>query len=280
MPQRVPARIELKPAQQQALSVLHEGRLAELSRGTYQELTGMSRSQAAYDLADLVEAGLLQRVGGGRSTRYRLPQERQAPTHRRWTPERIRAGLAKLCEGRQAWPSAQEFKAAGRGDLYVAASRYGGIAYWAAELGLPRASDATRTKSPRRLSWATAGALAGALGVGAAVAAVQLLPAQPEKPALARGASVAQIVGKPTPRKAARPKTAKRLPPAGSAAAKSSRRVTASAPRAELASRTVSRPQASGVLAAAATRQAPPAGPSPIPAPSASSSAPAPLTHP
>ena len=94
MPQRVPARIELKPAQQHALAVLREGRLAELSRGGYQELTGMSRSQAAYDLADLVEAGLLQRVGGGRSTRYRLPQEREAPTHRRWTPERIRAGLA------------------------------------------------------------------------------------------------------------------------------------------------------------------------------------------
>jgi hypothetical protein len=53
-----------------------------------------------------------------------------------------------------------------------------------------------------------------------------------------------------------------------------------SAPRAELASRTVSRPQASGVLAAEATRHAPPAGPSPIPAPSASSSTPAPLTPP
>jgi hypothetical protein len=49
---------------------------------------------------------------------------------------------------------------------------------------------------------------------------------------------------------------------------------------AELASRTVSNPQASGVLAAETTRQAPPAGPNPITAPSASSSAPAPLTHP
>src|SRR3954453_17670700 len=144
--------------------------MAELSRGAYQELTGMSRSQAAYDLADLVETGLLQRVGGGRSTRYRLPQEGQASTPRRWTPERIRAELAKLCEGRTTWPSAQEFKSAGRGDLYVAASRPGGLAHWAAELELPRASEEARTKSPRRLSWAAAGAFAGAVIVGAAVA--------------------------------------------------------------------------------------------------------------
>ena len=280
MPQRVPARIELKPAQQHALAVLREGRLAELSRGGYQELTGMSRSQAAYDLADLVEAGLLQRVGGGRSTRYRLPQEREAPTHRRWTPERIRAGLAKLCEGRTTWPSAQEFKNAGRGDLYVAASRYGGIAHWAAELGLPRANEVVRTKGPRRLSWAAAGAFAGAVIVGAALGVLTLLPAQPEKPPLARSASVKQIVGKPATHKATRSQATKRLAPARPTTRKSSAGAAVSAPRPELASRTVTRSQASGVLAAAATRQAPPAGPSPIPAPSASSSAPAPLTHP
>ena len=282
MPQRVPARIELKPAQQQALAALREGQLKELSRGAYQELTGMSRSQAAYDLADLVETGLLQRVGGGRSTRYRLPQEGQTPAHRRWTPERIRAGLAKLCEGRTTWPSAREFKAAGRGDLYVAASRYGGIAHWAAELGLPRASEAARTKTPRRLSWAVAGAFSGALLAVAAVVAVQPWLGAPQKPAVAQGASVTEIVGKTSPhRVATRPKSAKRRAAASSTKhGTGTQKATAVTSSAALASRTVSNPQASGVLAAETSRRAPPAGPSPITAPSASSSAPAPLTHP
>jgi DNA-binding transcriptional ArsR family regulator len=281
LPQRVPARIELKPAQQQALAALSEGGLAELSRGAYQELTGMSRSQAAYDLADLVEAGLLQRVGGGRSTRYRLPQERQAPTHRRWTPERIRAGLARLCEGRTTWPSAQEFKAAGRGDLYVAASRYGGIAFWAAELGLPKASEAVQPRRPRRLSWAVAGAFSGALLAVAAAVAVQPWLESPQKTVVARGASVNEIVGKATPHRTARPVSTKRRAPAKHAARITARKPVSAPSQAELASRTVSRPQGSGVLAAGVTRTAAAAGPSPIPAPSASSSAaPTPLPLP
>ena len=271
MPQRVPARIELKPAQQQALAALREGELIELSRGAYQELTGMSRSQAAYDLADLVETGLLQRVGGGRSTRYRLPQEGQVPAHRRWTPERIRAGLAKLCEGRTTWPSAQEFKSAGRGDLYVAASRYGGIAHWAAELGLPKASDAARTKTPRRLSWAVA-----------AVVAVQPWLGAPKKPAVAQGASVTEIVGKASPhRVATRPKSTKRRAAASSTRhGTSTQKAAVVTSSAELASRTVSSPQASGVLAAEKTRRAPAAGPTPIEAPISSSSVPPPLPSP
>jgi hypothetical protein len=282
LPQRVPARIELKPAQQQALATLREGELIELSRGAYQELTGMSRSQAAYDLADLVETGLLQRVGGGRSTRYRLPQEGQAPTHRRWTPERIRAGLAKLCEGRTTWPSAQEFKSAGRGDLYVAASRYGGIAHWAAELGLPKASDPARTKSPRRLSWAVAGACSGAMLAVAAVVAVQPWLGAPKKPAVAQGASVTEIVGKASPhRVATRQKSTKRRAAASSTRhGTSTQKATVVTSSAELASRAVASPQASGVLAAEKTRRAPAAGPTPIQAPISSSSVPPPLPSP
>jgi len=269
----------LKPAQQQALAALREGGLGDLSRGAYQALTGMSRSQAAYGLADLVEAGLLQRIGGGRSTRYRLPQERQSPTHRRWTPERIRAGLARICEGRTTWPSAQEFKAAGRGDLYVAASRYGGIAFWAAELGLPKASEAAEPQRPRRLSWAVAGAFSGALLAVAAAVAVQPWLESPQKTVVARGASVNEIVGKAAHR-TARPVSTKRHAPAKRAARIRARKPVSAPSQAELASRTVSRPQPSGVLAAGVTRKAAAAGPTPIPAPSSSSSAPAPLPLP
>lgn len=175
----VSAREELKPAQRRALAVLRDGRVAELTRGGYQELTHVSRSQAAYDLAELVEAGVLERVGQGRSTRYVLTQHPNG-TRRHWTGERIRAELASFCDGRQAWPSAREFKAAGHADLYVAASRYGGVAFWAAELGLARGARRWEKPSIARLrlsvSWATIGAVAGAVAVGAAFVSFQGLP--------------------------------------------------------------------------------------------------------
>lgn len=175
----VSAREELKPAQRRALTVLRDGRASELTRGGYQELACVSRSQAAYDLAELVEAGVLERVGQGRSTRYVLT-EKPNQTRRHWTGERIRAELASFCAGRQAWPSAREFKAAGHADLYVAASRYGGVAYWAAELGVARGTRRWEKPSIARLrlslSWATIGAVGGAVAVGAAFVTLQGLP--------------------------------------------------------------------------------------------------------
>ena len=177
MPQGVAARIELKPAQKRALDALVDGRRDELTRSAYQELTGMSRSQAAYDLADLVADGVLTRIGSGRATRYRLAQQ-PSPAQRRWTSERIRHELGRFCDGREAWPSAQEFKAEGHWDLYVAASRYGGIGFWSAELGFPRERPAPPpAPAPRRrvrwtLSWTSAGAGIGAVAVAAVVAVV------------------------------------------------------------------------------------------------------------
>ena len=172
------AREEFKPAQQRAVAVLKDGH-EELTRGAYQQICGVSRSQAAYDLAELVEAGVLERIGGGRSTRYVLVREPNS-SRRHWTSDRIRSELVRFCAGRPAWPSAHEFKSAGHTDLYVAASRYGGVAFWAAELGLPRASRRWEAPSLPRLrlslSWAMIGALGGALAVGAAVAIVQGFP--------------------------------------------------------------------------------------------------------
>lgn len=169
-------RIHLKPTQQRGLAPLESGEQRELTRGEYEEIAGVSRSQAAYDLAELVEAGVLHRVGGGRSTRYRLARETR-PGQRHWTNDRIDAELREFCAGRKAWPSAGEFKAAGRADLYVAASRYGGIGFWAAELGFPRPGRAPRpaeTPLRRKFAWAGAGALASAALVAAAAAVVVL----------------------------------------------------------------------------------------------------------
>jgi Transcriptional regulator DIP2311-like, C-terminal domain len=175
----VSARQELKPAQHRALALMRDGGEPELTRGGYQDLAGVSRSQAAYDLAELVQAGVLERIGRGRSTRYVLAQHPNL-TRRHWTSERIRAELASFCAERQTWPSAKEFKAAGHADLYVAASRYGGVAFWAAELRLDRGARRWEKPSIARLklslSWGLIGAVAGAVAVGATVAIVQGLP--------------------------------------------------------------------------------------------------------
>jgi hypothetical protein len=168
--QRSTDQFELKPAQQRVLGVLKSEGTSRLTRARYEELSGVSRSQAAYDLAELVENGILERVGSGRASRYRLVHL-STPTgpggRRRWTPDRIRAGLAEFCAGRDAWPSATEFKQAGRFDLYVAASRYGGIRFWTSELGLtrepqpapPAVRPRRRTFRPR-LQWVPAAAVA------------------------------------------------------------------------------------------------------------------------
>jgi uncharacterized protein DUF4115/putative transcriptional regulator len=162
---------QLKPAQQLALGALAAVDASDLTRARYQELTGVSRSQAAYDLAELVEGGLLVRIGAGRSTRYRLAPASDSG-RRRWTDDRIRAELSAFCSARTTWPSAAEFKSAGRSDLYVAASRYGGIGFWAAELGFPRerrrVTERTGTPFPRRAVFAIAATLVFAVGAGAA----------------------------------------------------------------------------------------------------------------
>ena len=178
VPQRVTSSApELKSAQQRALLALESEPGTSLTRSEYERLTGVGRSQAAYDLSELVSAGRLMRVGGGRSTRYVLAHE--PASQRRWTPDRIRRELHAFCAGRNGWPTASEFKSAGRGDLYVAASRYGGVAYWANELGLDRfdrSRTAVSTRAPlrSRLAWSFAGALAAVALAAAAVTAVVL----------------------------------------------------------------------------------------------------------
>jgi hypothetical protein len=166
---------QLKPSQRLALDALARADATDLTRARYEELTGVSRSQAAYDLAELVEAGLLVKVGAGRATRYRLAQAADSG-RRRWTDERIRTELSSFCADRTTWPSAAEFKAAGRSDLYVAASRYGGIGFWSAQLGFPRVERRRRTTTPllpRRAALVLAAVLAFALGAGVAALALR-----------------------------------------------------------------------------------------------------------
>ena len=172
-------RNELKATQERVLSALRADPATPLTRARYQGIAGVSRSQAAYDLAELVEAGILERFGAGPATRYRLVDSRP-DDRRRWTNERIRSALQEFCAGREAWPSAREFKEAERHDLYVAASRYGGVAFWGKELGFARPGRPpapTRVPVPRRprrprLRWT---AEAAAVAVALVVAGVSFL---------------------------------------------------------------------------------------------------------
>jgi hypothetical protein len=133
----------LKPAQERVLATLAERGAEDFTRSTYEEIAHVSRSQAAYDLADLVKLGLVDRLGAGRATRYRVAQEGDG-RRRKWTPARIRDELERFCGERGRWPRAAEFRDAGYGSLYLAASRYGGIEHWAAELGFSEASSGAR----------------------------------------------------------------------------------------------------------------------------------------
>jgi DNA-binding transcriptional ArsR family regulator len=252
MPHRA-GRNELKPAQRAALAALDEGSAEELTRGEYQQLTGVSRSQAAYDLAELVDAGLLERLGGGRSTRYRRTRRSQR-SHRRWTNERIRAALIEFCAGRTTWPSAGEFKAAGHTDLYVAASRYGGIRSWASELGFSgTARTAPRRRRPRslrpHLTWAATAAVFAAVLLGVSGAVLQPHASAPTREA-AGAPSARNVV-----RALAPPSTVRAKPKPARPMRRSNQRapvvlrstpryrgVITSSPSRELASQTISAP--------------------------------------
>jgi len=48
----------------------------------------------------------------------------------------IEAELRSFLDGRSDWPSPSEFRAAGKGPLYAAAARAGGIQRWRRIVGL------------------------------------------------------------------------------------------------------------------------------------------------
>src|ERR671930_690844 len=287
LPHAAVGSIQLKPAQQRAVSALTADPASELTRGQYEQLAGVSRSQAAYDLAELVEVGLLDRVGNGRATRYRLAREGGAQRH--WTNDRIRAELEAFCADRSTWPSAAEFKNAGRGDLYVAASRYGGIAHWTEVLGFAR-SDRRATAVPRtsplrtKLKWAGAGAVA-ALGLAAAAGAVFVSldrhVTSRATPALSERVTDESLHPLIPQARHARTPLARRVhrQPTHAASARRSRPRAASASSTSAPVQTSATSGVAGVRTVSYSTPATPSGPAPLPAPSGGS-APPPLKAP
>lgn len=134
--------LQLSASQERALAALRiEGR-REFSRREYEVAAGVGRSSAGADLQELVRHGALVPRGSGASTRYALPTagRQSEPKGRRgpkrsWTDARIERELRAFVEGRTEWPRPEEFRSAGQGPLYAAASRAGGIARWRRLIG-------------------------------------------------------------------------------------------------------------------------------------------------
>jgi Fic family protein len=131
---------QLKTTQQRGLGALAVQGVREFNRRDYETAAEVHRTTALEDLENLVAKRILRRLGRGSQTRYAFV--RASDDHRgrprRWSPERIQEELESFCTGRSRWPSVAEFKAAGQTALYLAVTRYGGVDYWAKQVGLPR----------------------------------------------------------------------------------------------------------------------------------------------
>lgn len=74
-----PQKTYLTSRQQQALE--HVKQNGQITNREYQDVLEVSQKQAVRDLNDLIEKGLLARVGKGRATRYTLPTKEMALEH-------------------------------------------------------------------------------------------------------------------------------------------------------------------------------------------------------
>lgn len=134
--------LRLSAGQERALTGLRIQGRREFSRREYEQAAGLGRTAAGDDLRDLVRHGVLSVRGAGSSTRYVLGgavaagggPRRGRPV--KWTDAAIERELKAFLVGRTTWPAPREFRAAGRGALYAAAVKAGGIARWRGIVGL------------------------------------------------------------------------------------------------------------------------------------------------
>lgn len=134
----------LSTGQEQALTALRIQGRREFTRSEYEQAAEVGRSAAGNDLRRLIQHGILVPRGRGRAARYAFagsPASAAPGRSRRgraaeWTESKIERELRAFLSERSAWPSPREFKAEGKGALYAAASRNGGIGRWRRMLGM------------------------------------------------------------------------------------------------------------------------------------------------
>lgn len=127
-------------------SSIRRGWTPDAIEATLTELIGESNmwpTRREFEQAGL--SGLLSAIYAGEGPDYwarhfKVRRHRGASPGRRaiWTEQRIWQDLEAFCAGREVWPTEREFVDAGKRNLYSAASRKGGIGYWADQVGLPR----------------------------------------------------------------------------------------------------------------------------------------------
>lgn len=135
--------LHLTSTQERAVAALRIQGRREFTRRDYEQAAGIGRSAAGDDLRDLVGHGVLATRGAGPSTRYVFPGAVPARAGGRrpgrpvkWTDTAIERELRAFLDGRSDWPTPDEFRAAGRGALYAAATRAGGIRRWRGIVGM------------------------------------------------------------------------------------------------------------------------------------------------
>ena len=134
----------LNSGQEQALTALRIQGRREFTRREYEEAAAVGRSAAGNDIRQLIHHGVLVPRGRGTATRYAFIEGRGAGSGEadgrgrppRWTETKIERELRAFLSERSTWPSPKEFRAAGKGSLYTAASRKGGIGRWRRMVGM------------------------------------------------------------------------------------------------------------------------------------------------
>ena len=124
------------------LPALTAGGRRDITRAEVEGLTSLGRTSSYVELNRLVEAGVLEVLGGSTRTTYRLRSQlrptsgsgRRGPRPR-WSEDRIRSELTGFAAELGRMPRRADFEATGRTGLYIAASKAGGLRRWAAELG-------------------------------------------------------------------------------------------------------------------------------------------------
>jgi Fic family protein len=135
--------LRLTAGQERAIAVLRVQGRREFARREYEQAAGVARSAAGEDLRRLVQAGVLATRGAGPNTRYVFPGAVPAGTRTsrpgrptKWTDAVIEAEVRSFVADRAIWPSPREFRAAGKGTLYAAITKAGGVSRWRRIVGL------------------------------------------------------------------------------------------------------------------------------------------------
>lgn len=135
------APLRLTTSQQNGLTRLRLDGRREFTRRDYEAAAGVSRSGANSELQALVRHGVLNVRGRGATTSYAFAGSAgttatRAGRKKTWTEYAIEHELRTWLSDRASWPSYSEFVAAGKRDLYAAASRNGGVPRWRRIIGL------------------------------------------------------------------------------------------------------------------------------------------------